>query len=408
MSASRFPLGAAVTVAALEGDPHALLAELRAHEPVSWLPALGGWLVTRREEALEAMRNARAFTVQDPRFTTGRVVGPSMLSLDGPEHERHRTPFTAPFRLGAVRARMEATVREETDRLLDELAPHGAAELRRGFAGPLAAAVVTRTLGLDHAATDAVLGWYDAIVAAVTDLSAGRPPGPAAERAVAALGAAVRETPPATGDLGAGTEPSLLALAAAGGGLTEAEVTSNAAVLLFGGIETTEGMIANAVVHLLSEPAALELHRDRLPAVLEESLRLEPAAAVIDRYATADTLLGEARIERGDLVRISITAANRDPATFPDPDRFDPSRANARRHLAFAGGPHVCVGVHLARLEAHTALAALLERLPDLRLDPDRPAQIRGLVFRKPPQLHVLWTPTRSSTVVVPACPAQK
>jgi len=173
MSASRFPLGAAVTVAALEGDPHALLAELRAHEPVSWLPALGGWLVTRREEALEAMRDARAFTVQDPRFTTGRVVGPSMLSLDGPEHERHRTPFTAPFRLGAVRARMEATVREETDRLLDELAPHGAAELRRGFAGPLAAAVVTRTLGLDHAATDAVLGWYDAIVAAVTDLSAG-------------------------------------------------------------------------------------------------------------------------------------------------------------------------------------------------------------------------------------------
>ena len=123
---------------------------------------------------------------------------------------------------------------------------------------------------------------------------------------------------------------------------------------------------------------------------MEESLRLEPAAAAIDRYATADTVLGGARDRRRRLVRISITAANRDPATFPDPDRFDPARENARRHLAFAGGPHVCVGMHLARLEAHTALELLLERLPRLRLDPARPPEIRGLVFRKPPELRVL------------------
>jgi cytochrome P450 len=376
------PLGAAVTVAELEGDPHALLAELRAHEPVSWLPAIGGWLVTRRDLALEAMRDAGTFTVQDPRFTTAQVVGPSMLSLDGARHERHRAPFTAPFRLGEVRARMAAGVREEAGRLLDELAPRGGAELRRGFAGPLATAVVSRALGLG-AATGTVLGWYDAIVGAVSDLSAGRPVGGAAREAVEALGAAVREAAPS----------SLLALAAAGG-LTEEEVTSNAAVLLFGGIDTTEGMIATAVVHLLGDPALLALARaepDRLPDMLEESLRLEPAAAAIDRYATADTALGGARIAKADLVRISITAANRDPATFPDPDRFDAGRANARRHLAFAGGPHVCVGMHLARLEAHTALAALLERFPRLRLDPGRPARIRGLVFRKPPEVHALW-----------------
>jgi cytochrome P450 len=156
--------------------------------------------------------------------------------------------------------------------------------------------------------------------------------------------------------------------------------------MLFGGIETTEGMIANAVLHLL------EHGRAPLEALVEESLRLEPAAAAIDRYATADIELGGARIAAGDLVRISITAANRDPATFPEPDRFDPGRANARRHLAFAGGPHVCVGMHLARLEAHTALELLLERLPRLRLDPARPAEVRGLVFRKPPELRVLWS----------------
>jgi cytochrome P450 len=127
-----------------------------------------------------------------------------------------------------------------------------------------------------------------------------------------------------------------------------------------------------------------------LPAAVEESLRLEPAAAAIDRYATRDSELGGAAIATGELVRISITAANRDPETFADPDRFDLARPNAGRHLAFAGGPHVCVGMHLARLEAHVALATLLERLPGLRLD--GPAEVRGLIFRKPPQLPVRWS----------------
>jgi len=373
MRAERFTLGAGVTVAGLEGDPHALLARLRVREPVSWLPAVDGWLVTRRDLALAAMRDAETFTVDDPRFTTAQVVGKSMLSLDGDEHARHRAPFVAPLRLGEVRRTLADAVAEEAERLAGELAPRGEGELRRGFAGPLAAAAVTRALGLEGAATGAVLGWYDAIVAAVTDLSAGRPARPEAARAVAELGEAVRFD---------------------GTGLSDAEVTSNLAVLLFGGIETTEGMIANALVHLLETPRALAAVRadpGRLPAAVEESLRLEPAAAVIDRYATRDTDLGGAEIAAGELVRISITAANRDPATFADPDRFDLERENTGRHLAFAAGPHVCVGMHLARLEAHVALATLLERLPGLRLDPARPPAIRGLVFRKPAALHTVW-----------------
>jgi len=381
MRADRFPLGAAATIARLEGDPHALHDALRAREPVSWVPALGGWLVTRRDLALEAMRDAARFTVHDPRFTTAQVVGESMLSLDGPEHARHRAPFADPFRLGEVRRRLAREVRVETDALIDALEPAGEAELRRGFAGPLAAAVVTRTLGLESPRE--VLGLYDAIVGAVTDLSAGRPASPHARAAVASLGDMIR---PALQ-----RDDSLLALAAAGG-LAPDEVASNAAVLLFGGIETTEGMIANAVAHLLGDPASQRLvARDPalIEAVVEESLRFEPAAAAVDRYATVDTQLGDAGIAAGELVRISITAANRDPATFPDPARFDPLRPNARRHLAFAGGPHVCVGMHLARLEARTALAALLERLPRLRLA-EMP-EIRGLVFRKPPRLLVRW-----------------
>jgi cytochrome P450 len=353
----------AVTLEELEADPHPVLAQLR---PIAWVPALGGWLVTGRELALHVMRDAETFTVDDPRFSTGRVVGPSMLTRDGAEHARHRDPFAAPLRLAPVRERFAALVEAEVDALIDAF-EEGRAELRRELAGPLAARVVAQLLGLDTAETGAMLGWYDAIVASVTGVAAGKDPSDA--------GAAAFE------ELRATVEPAL----EGAGDLTPAEVVSNAAVMMFGGIETTEGMIANFAWHLLTyggEPTA---------NALEESLRLEPAAAVIDRYATREVELEGASIKKGDFVEISLAGANRDPATFPDPDRFDPERENAKLQLAFAQGPHVCVGMHLARLEALTAVERLLARLPGLRLDPERPTAPRGLVFRKPPRLDVVW-----------------
>jgi cytochrome P450 len=384
-----FPIGAAAGLEQLELDPHPLLARLREHEPVSWLPALGGWLVTRRDLALQAMRNPASFTVDDPRFSTGQVVGPSMLTLDGAEHDRHRDPFARRFRRDAVQERFTALVRAETERLIDALEPHGRGELRRGLAGPLAAGVVAHVLGLEGTETNRMLGWYDAIVDAVTGVAAGNPVTPAGREAFASLRSSV--DPMLDRDPGA----SLVAAAASdAGGLTRGEVVSNAAVLMFGGVETTEGMISNALYHLLAHPEEREVvERDRslVPNAIDESLRLEPAAAVIDRYATRDVRLGDASIGQGDLVTISLAGANRDPEVFPDPDRFDVRRENARRQIAFAHGPHVCVGMHLARLEAQTAVARLLDRLPRVRLDHVHPTAPRGLVFRKPPTLHALW-----------------
>jgi cytochrome P450 len=385
-----FPIGAAATLDDLEAPgAHALLARLRADEPVSWLPALGGWLVTRRDLALQVMNDERTFTVDDPRFSTGQVVGPSMLTLDGAEHQRHRAPFARPFRLHAVRERFTALVGDEVDRLIDAMEPAGAAELRRSFAGPLAAAVVTHALGLQETDTGAVLGWYDDIVAAVTAVTAGGAVPDAGRAAFADLRAAIEPV------LDRDPASSLLAAAAGdAGGLDRSEVVSNAAVMLFGGIETTEGMITNAVAQLLADREQCALAQGdpaTLANAIEESLRLEPAAAVVDRYATADVRLGDADVARGDLVSVSVAAANRDPATFADPDRFDVRRANASQHLAFARGPHVCIGMHLARLEASAAVGRLLARLPGLRLDPDHPSAARGLVFRKPPSLRVLW-----------------
>ena len=393
-----YPIGTSATLAELEGpDPHGLLDALREHEPVSWLPVLDGWLVTRRDLALRVMRDAETFTVDDPRFSTAQVVGPSMLSLDGAEHARHRTPFAHPFRLGPVNERFTSVVERECDRLLDRIADRREADLREALTGPLSVVAMIAALGLDDLPSAVPLGWYRAIVAAVTDLSAGRAASPEGAAAFAERGRAlapVLEREPAS---------TLLAAAAAGAdGLSRDEVVSNGAVLLFGGIETTDGMIANALHHVLSDDATrptLETEPALVANAVEESLRLEPAAAVVDRYTTREVELDGARLGRRELVRVSLAAANRDPSVFPDPHRFDVRRRDAKLQAAFAHGPHVCLGMHLARLETRVALVRTLERLPGLRLDPDRSSAPTGLVFRKPPELRVLWGGIAGGTV---------
>ena len=381
-----------MTLAALARDPHPLLARLRGREPVSWLPALNGWLVTRRDLATSVLRDDAAFTVDDPRFTTARVTGPSMLSLDGAAHDRHRAPFAPGFSRAGVAARLAGYPEAEAERLLLDLRPHGQADLRAGLAGPLAARVIAGALGLGDVATGTILAWYRAIVAGVSALTGQTAPEPADTAAAEAFGQLAARLRHA---LAAPAQTSLLAGAAAGGGLAPEEAIANAAVLMFGGIETTEGMIANALLHLLGHPGQLRLVRaepELVPAAIEESLRLEPAAALVDRYATRDVRLAGAEIQAGELVSVSIAGAGRDPAVFTDPDRFDVRRPNARQHLAFARGPHFCLGVHLARLEAVSSVRAALRLLPGLRLDPGRAAPAaEGLVFRKPPELPVRW-----------------
>jgi cytochrome P450 len=136
--------------------------------------------------------------------------------------------------------------------------------------------------------------------------------------------------------------------------------------------------------------AAVAADRALAAAAVEESLRLEPAAGRVDRYATADVDFAGASIQRGELVIVSLTAANRDPATFPDPDAFDLARPNARSHVAFAQGPHACVGIHLARLETQSALDAVLDAWPGIELEPGGTPPT-GVIFRKPRSLPVRW-----------------
>ncbi len=380
------------TIAELIDDPHPHLAALRATRPVAWVPALGAWLVTGHRLALQVLHDPQRFTVDDPRFSTAQVVGPSMLSLDGEEHRRHRQPFTASFYPRAVRHRFAQPIAARLRGLLDSITDAGARrcpDAGAALAGPLAASTIATALGLDGADERIVaelLGWYRAIVDSVAGVGEGRAVTPAGAAAMTELAAALAPS------LAAGSG-SLLG-DAAGQGLSEAEVISNAAVIMFGAIETTEAMILNALWYLLGSEARTAGPVD-VTAAVGESLRLEPAAATVDRYATEDTDLhwpgGSARILAGDPVSISLAGANRDPDVFADPDRYDLGRANLQRALAFAAGPHVCIGIYLAWLETELAVGAVLEALPGVALGPDSTAP-RGLIFRKPPRLDLTWT----------------
>lgn len=382
-----FPIGAAVTIEGLEGDPKPILTELRAAEPVSWIPALEAWWVTRRDLAVEAMRDADAFTVDDPRFTTAAVLGPSMLSLEGAEHERHRSPFAPAFRPGILREQFDEFLGEQVAALIDGLGA-GTGELRHGLAGPLAVNTITEFLGLEGVTAAEVLDWYQSISRAITNLTLGEPITPGDTAAVATVHERVQQT------LDSATSDSLLVSIERTGLLRPEEMSSATVVLMFGAIETAEGMTANVFWHLLTTDGAwatVAADRSLLANAIDESLRFEPAASLIDRYTTRDVELGGVEIPEGELVTISLLGANHDPALFDDPHRYDLTRANARQHVTFVQGPHACLGLHLARMQTAAAVSAMLDAAPNLVLDPDTSSAPAGLIFRKPDRLSVTW-----------------
>ena len=358
----------------LTADPHPHLARLRASAPVAFVPALNGWLVTSRAAAVAVLQDPATFTVDDPRFSTAQVVGRSMLSTDGDEHTRHRAPFVAAYRRRRVEADLGPTIRAVTDRLLERIeGPPGRAELRADLAGPLAAAAMAAALGLDEQDDELIgrlLGWYHDIVDSVAGVAAGRP---VTDRGAAAMAALRAELTPL---------------------LPEAVAISNAAVLLFGGIETTEGMILNAVRHVLIDAAV----RDEVladpalaPLAVEESLRLEPAAAVVDRYATARRRAGR----RARSVRATWSSSHSPAPTA--------TRRSLRTRTASRCAARTCADSWRSRLVPMCASAwtspvsrrrprwvPCSPRLPGVRLDDDAPSPT-GLVFRKPARLPVRW-----------------
>jgi cytochrome P450 len=183
-------------------------------------------------------------------------------------------------------------------------------------------------------------------------------------------------------------------------GLADAEIAAQLRVIMFGAIETIRGAVMNTMLLLLRHPDALARARaDRaaLAGAVDEALRMIPPVAFMERWTHAPIDIGGVPIGAGEFVGVSVIAANRDPAVFADPLRFDPARGNARHALSFSFGEHHCLGAHLARLETVTAVGCLLEALPGVELiDVDEPS---GFAFRRPQRLRLAWpTPSGRSS----------
>lgn len=389
---ARFPAGAAIEFADLErAAGEAALDRLRAAEPVSWLPALGGWLVTGQPAAREALSPRTATTVEVAQNLVRASLGRMMLTSDGGEHTRMRAPFERPFRMREVGDLFGAPIAEAADELVTAMAPAGECELGRAFAAPFAIRMAGRVLGLSLGDAARIDGFYTAFAGAMVydgDPEPQRLADAARDELDGILQAEIARSR-------AQADASITSQVAndAGAGLSDAEIAAQLRVIMFGAIETVQGSVMNTMLLLLRNPGQLELVRadpGLLAGAVDESLRLIPPVAFIERWTREPVQIGAVAMGPGEFVGVSVTAANRDPAAFAEPLRYDVRRANARHALSLSYGEHHCLGAHLARIETATAVARLLDGLRGLELeDADDPD---GFAFRRPRQMRLRWT----------------
>jgi cytochrome P450 len=190
--------------------------------------------------------------------------------------------------------------------------------------------------------------------------------------------------------------------------LTAAEVMAFTVLLLIAGNETTTNLIGNAVLALLTHPDQLDLVRSNpglVPNLVEEALRWDSPVQLIMRMTTRDAAIGGVRVPAGSMVMPMFASANRDERRFPDADRFDVTRANARDHIAFGYGPHFCLGAPLARLEAQVVLGDVVRRLPGLEQTDSAVERLDSFLLRGPRRLPLRFD-TESAAAAPAAVPA--
>ncbi|GHI08517.1 cytochrome [Streptomyces cellostaticus] len=372
--------------------PYDVYRRLRDTAPVHRITGPDGtpaWLVTRYDDVRAALADPR-LSLDKRHATAGTYKGLSLppaldanlLNMDPPDHTRIRRLVGRAFTPRRVQ-QLREPIRRTADQLLDALGAHGTADLIASYAAPLPITVICDLLGIPEGDRLDFRQWTDSITA----------PDPARPHAVkeamaAMLGfltglVATKRREPADDLLS-----DLIAVRDDGDRLSEDELTSLAFLILFAGYENTVQLIGNAVLALLRNPdqlAALRKDPERLPAAVEEFARHEgPMLLAMRRFPVEDVTIAGVTIPAGETVWVSLSAADRDPARFPDPDRLDLSR-DASGHLALGHGIHYCLGAPLARAETEIALAALLCRFTELTIaEGDLPwrrsLRARGLV----------------------------
>jgi cytochrome P450 len=379
-------------------DPYTELAERRREGAVQRLDLSGMpmaddakpiFMVYGYDEVAEVLRDNETFSSSIILAVFGDVLGKKvMLGMDEPEHRRLRALLSGAFTQRAIGRRQHDLVEPVADALIDRFAQRGSAELTREFTFPFPTQIIANLLGLPPEDYPQFQKWSISILAFTVNR----------ERALAAS-EALREyfTPILAARRQEPREDLISSLAHAeidGEKLDDEEIFSFLRLLLPAGIETTYRSTGNLLFGLLSHPDqldAIRADRSLVPQAIEEAVRWEPPLLTITRVATCDTVLGGESIPAGSTVMPYLGAANRDEQRWEDSDRFDVFRP-AKPHIGFGHGVHVCLGMHLARLEMSVALNRLFDRLPNLRLDRegDDP-HIRGQVFRSPTSLPVLF-----------------
>jgi cytochrome P450 len=378
-------------------DPYTEMARLRREEPVQRIDMSGMpheeskpvFMVYRHEEVQQMLRDNETFSSAIIIDAFGDVLGKHvMLGMDEPEHGRHRSLVAKAFSQKALARWEDELVGKVGNELIDQFAPRGRADLVKEFTFPYPTQIIAGLLGLPRKDYPQFQRWSISLLSFTINPERGRAASAALQEYFTPILAARREEP---------REDLISGLAQAeidGERLSDEEIFSFLRLLLPAGVETTYRSLGNMLFGLLSNTDqldAIRADRSLLPQAIEEAVRWEPPLLTITRVATRDTELAGVPIPAGSSVMPMLGAANRQEDRYPDPDRFDIFRS-ARAHIGFGHGVHVCLGMHLARLEMRVALNLLFDRLPNLRLDPDGDdPHIRGQVFRSPTSLPVLF-----------------
>jgi cytochrome P450 len=381
-------------------DPYPILAGLRAASPFAEHD--GTFVVAGKHADISAVlrhpnaSSERSKSLLAPAVARRRRERPSFLSLDPPDHTRLRRLVSKAFTPRRI-AQLEPRIREITVSLLNGAAAAGELELVSQLAYPLPVRIISEMLGVPVEDHPRFAGW-SARLAHSLQPGFGVNQEEAVSRAEGAH-AASDEFAEYFGDLIARrrAHPAndlLTAMVQAednGEMLTGDELIATCVLLLVAGHETTVGLISNAVLALLRHPdqlALLQASPALAASAVEETLRYDAPVQMTARVAKGGMQVGDVSARDGALVLLLLAAAGRDPAVYPDPDRFDISRG-AANHLAFAAGPHFCLGAPLARLEATVVLEAIARGMTEPKLDEASLAYKPNLNLRGPEQLVV-------------------
>jgi cytochrome P450 len=359
-------------------DPFPTYRALREHAPVKRMPD-GSLFLTRWADLDRIYRDTRTFSSDKaeefrPKYGEGTPLyehhTTSLVFNDPPLHTRVRRLIAGALMPRALAA-MEPGLVALVDRLLDAMADRvgGEVDLIADYAAAIPVEVIGNLLAVPHEERGPLRGWSLAILGAlepvVTPEAAARG-NAAVEEFLAYLRTLVARRRAAPGDPNADVLTRLIAGEADGERLAERELLHNCVFLLNAGHETTTNLIGNGLEALLRFPeerARLLAEPGLIGTAVEEFLRYESSNQLGNRRAAADTEIGGVPVPVGTLITLCIGAANRDPERFPDPERLDVAR-QPNRHLAFAGGAHMCAGMNLARMEGRIAIGRFLARFP--------------------------------------------